>query len=149
MTTEATTLMNRPVDITIAGKALKVKTIGFLRRLALAEDCYRSRLIRDIRAKAEAFDDLETRGRYVRDELDKIPSGQDLTRVAMKSIPDETMLNRLLTECVVEPAVTEDCVALLLRDATNDEVRAFMVAALGVSPLKKAPASTPARQKKS
>ena len=146
--TDVTTIINAPVVVLVAGQEYKVRAIGFMHKIALTEADYRTRMVQQVKANAEAFSDPEMKREYILAGLDSIPSGSDLTKAAMSAPPSMALINKVVMAAVIDPVLTEDGVSSLMRDATQDEVRSLLSAVNGLDPKKKR-ASTRARQPRS
>ena len=114
------TIINEPVEFILAGKPIKVRRLGVLKRKAILESWFIGREARLIRQKSEAFSNPLDKRSYVIDMLAKIPQGQELIDAVNKMPMSFEAGIELIKEAMVDFMPDQDLEKLILESSEGE-----------------------------
>ena len=132
-------MLNEPTEFAVSGMTLRVRRLGMLHKVAIAERVARDRAVADIRERAEAFSDPAARDKWVAGKLDALPPVDELATNISKA-GDYDFILTMLSEATGLPAEQVD---VAMSEGTEAEVRPLIAFLVGK---KNSPAVQPSRK---
>ena len=119
-------LLNEPVEFSLGGTRIRIRSLTHMRQRAIAQAWLIGQVISEAKDKAsEVFGNEADKTKYVMDQMDKIPSGQDLQDKVSDIRLTFPVLLRYLDAALVEKLTLPQLEKLVL-DATVTEIRAVI-----------------------
>ena len=125
---DATSVANPPRVFVIGGTTVTLKRIGTMRAESIMREGVIASFVDDIKHKAEALDPDSRQG-YIMEQLDKIPSGDDL----LVGKPTASLVMRLVHASVVSPQMTLEELEDLMTAASTDEAYDIIIFVKGAT----------------
>ena len=116
--------MSLPVDITVCGRAFKVRALPVLRLIEMAEQYVTQQRIRNVQTMAAGLPEAD-RGKFLQGALDNMPMGKTLETAALDilsgKIPNDLIVS-IIVAALVDKSLTRADVEKVFEDADVDEL---------------------------